>query len=158
MGRSNGWYRSYWHIAWSIQWWHWTTRSVGRNGGWEKNQGIRHKWNSLHNICNHGIKVTSHNFKMKTEKKQIEIEANWLLEVNCRRLEADRFFTSDYNEEVYTKKGLEWINTTESLKDVLNRHYPEMTDTWMNSTSAFSVWDASPEPRNHVPLYFRVPK
>lgn len=75
-----------------------------------------------------------------------------------RRLEADRFFTSDYNEEVYTKKGLEWINTTESLKDVLNRHYPEMTDTWMNSTSAFSVWDASPEPRNHVPLYFRVPK
>ncbi|PIN23555.1 Peroxidase/oxygenase [Handroanthus impetiginosus] len=48
-----------------------------------------------------------------------------------RRLEADRFFTSDFNEEVYTKKGLEWVNTTESLKDVLNRHYPEMSSKWI---------------------------
>ncbi|KAK1317694.1 Alpha-dioxygenase 1 [Acorus calamus] len=31
-----------------------------------------------------------------------------------RRLEADRFFTSNFNEETYTKKGLEWVNTTES--------------------------------------------
>ncbi|KAF5191456.1 Alpha-dioxygenase [Thalictrum thalictroides] len=43
-----------------------------------------------------------------------------------RRLEADRFFTSYFNEETYTKKGLEWVNTTESMKDVLQRHYPEM--------------------------------
>ncbi|GKB40960.1 alpha-dioxygenase 1-like protein, partial [Tanacetum coccineum] len=75
-----------------------------------------------------------------------------------RRLEADRFFTSDFNEDVYTKKGLEWVNTTESLKDVLDRHYPEMTDRWMNSSSAFSVWDAAPEPHNPIPIYFRVPK
>ncbi|XP_024973694.1 alpha-dioxygenase 1-like [Cynara cardunculus var. scolymus] len=75
-----------------------------------------------------------------------------------RRLEADRFFTSDFNKDVYTKKGLEWVNTTESLKDVLDRHYPEMTDRWMNSRSAFSVWDDKPEPHNPIPLYFRVPK
>ncbi|KAK4712543.1 hypothetical protein R3W88_007056 [Solanum pinnatisectum] len=75
-----------------------------------------------------------------------------------RRLEADRFFTSNYNEETYTKKGLEWVNTTEGLKDVLDRHYPEMTEKWMNSNSAFSVWDSSPQPHNPVPLYFRVPK
>ncbi|GJT16687.1 alpha-dioxygenase 1-like protein [Tanacetum coccineum] len=56
-----------------------------------------------------------------------------------RRLEADRFFTTDFNEEVYTKKGLEWVNTTESLKDVLDRHYPEMTNRWMNSESAFTL-------------------
>ncbi|KAI3704774.1 hypothetical protein L1987_75003 [Smallanthus sonchifolius] len=74
-----------------------------------------------------------------------------------RRLEADRFFTSDFNEEVYTKKGLEWVNTTESLKDVLDRHYEKMTDKWMNSASAFTVWDAPPEPNNLVPIYFRVP-
>ncbi|KAL4653551.1 hypothetical protein ACB092_01G312000 [Castanea dentata] len=41
-----------------------------------------------------------------------------------RRLEADRFFTSYFNEETYTKKGLEWVNSTESLKDVLDRHCP----------------------------------
>ncbi|XP_076891583.1 alpha-dioxygenase PIOX-like [Bidens hawaiensis] len=75
-----------------------------------------------------------------------------------RRLEADRFFTSDFNEEVYTKKGLEWVNTTESLKDVLDRHYENMTDKWMNSASAFTVWDAPPEPHNPIPIYFRVPK
>lgn len=77
----------------------------------------------------------------------------------CRRLEADRFFTSNFNEETYTKKGLEWVNNTESLKDVLGRHYPEMTDKWMNSSSAFSVWDSlAPNPdMNHIPLYLRVP-
>ncbi|MCE0481658.1 Alpha-dioxygenase 1 [Datura stramonium] len=74
-----------------------------------------------------------------------------------RRLEADRFYTNNYNEETYTKKGLKWVNTTESLKDVLDRHYPEMTKKWMNSNSAFSVWNSSPEPHNPVPLYFRVP-
>ncbi|GER29463.1 alpha-dioxygenase 2 [Striga asiatica] len=71
------------------------------------------------------------------------------------RLEADRFFTSDFNEDVYTKKGLEWVNTTESLKDVLDRHFPEMSGKWMNSTSAFSVWDAPLPTPNPVPLYFR---
>ncbi|XP_059294091.1 alpha-dioxygenase PIOX [Lycium ferocissimum] len=76
----------------------------------------------------------------------------------ARRLEADRFFTSNYNEETYTKKGLEWVNTTESLKDVLDRHYPEMAEKWMNSGSAFSVWDSSPEPHNPIPLFFRVPQ
>ncbi|XP_010254457.1 PREDICTED: alpha-dioxygenase 1-like [Nelumbo nucifera] len=74
-----------------------------------------------------------------------------------RRLEADRFFTSNYNEETYTRKGLEWVNRTESLRDVINRHYPEMTKKWMNSTSAFSVWDSPPQPHNVIPLYLRVP-
>lgn len=74
-----------------------------------------------------------------------------------RRLEADRFFTSNFNEETYTKKGLEWVNTTESLKDVIDRHYPEMTHKWLNSSSAFSVWDSPPNAPNHIPLYLRVP-
>ncbi|XP_065618442.1 alpha-dioxygenase PIOX [Quercus suber] len=65
-----------------------------------------------------------------------------------RRLEADRFFTSYFNEETYTKKGLEWVNSTESLKDVLDRHYPIMVMKWINSTSAFSVWDSPPNSHN----------
>ncbi|KAM7506734.1 hypothetical protein LguiA_017187 [Lonicera macranthoides] len=76
-----------------------------------------------------------------------------------RRLEADRFFTSNYNEETYTKKGLSWVNSTESLKDVLDRHYPDVTKTWINSKSAFSVWDDSPPKHfsNLIPLYLRLP-
>ncbi|CAK9161295.1 unnamed protein product [Ilex paraguariensis] len=73
-------------------------------------------------------------------------------------LEADRFFTSNFNEDTYTKKGLEWVNTTESLKDVLDRPYPEMTQKWMNCTSAFSVWDFAPNSYNPIPLYLRVPE
>ncbi|CAN0857404.1 Alpha-dioxygenase PIOX [Linum grandiflorum] len=74
-----------------------------------------------------------------------------------RRLEADRFFTSYFNEETYTKKGLAWVNTTESLKDVIDRNYPGMTEKWMNSTSAFTVWDAPPQPYNPIPLCLRIP-
>ncbi|XP_078158695.1 alpha-dioxygenase PIOX-like [Carex rostrata] len=60
-----------------------------------------------------------------------------------RRLESDRFFTSYFNEKTYTKKGLQWVNTTEGLRDVIHRHYPEITDKWMKSASAFSVWDSA---------------
>ncbi|XP_044501170.1 alpha-dioxygenase 1-like [Mangifera indica] len=74
-----------------------------------------------------------------------------------RRLEADRFFTSYFNEKTYTKKGLQWVNNTESLRDVLHRHYPEITKKWMNSTSAFSVWDSPPNACNLIPLYLRLP-
>ncbi|XP_019428264.1 PREDICTED: alpha-dioxygenase 1-like [Lupinus angustifolius] len=74
-----------------------------------------------------------------------------------RRLEADRFFTSNFNEETYTKKGLEWVNTTESLKDVIDRHYPQITHKWMNSSSAFSVWDSPPNTHNPIPIYLRIP-
>ncbi|KAJ4892615.1 Alpha-dioxygenase 1 [Raphanus sativus] len=86
-----------------------------------------------------------------------ETAFNIFLLMATRRLEADRFFTSDFNETTYTKKGLEWVNTTENLKDVFDRHYPEMTDRWMNSESAFSVWDSPPVAKNPIPLYLRVP-
>lgn len=74
-----------------------------------------------------------------------------------RRLEADRFFTSYFNEDAYTKTGLEWVNSTESLRDVINRHYPNITSKWMNSTSAFTVWDAPPNSFNPIPLLLRFP-
>ncbi|MCO5600226.1 hypothetical protein L7F22_054336 [Adiantum nelumboides] len=75
-----------------------------------------------------------------------------------RRLEADRFFTSDFNEDVYTKEGLEWVNTTESLKDVLVRHHKHALDHWLNpNISAFSVWSADPPAKNHIPILLRIP-
>ncbi|EFJ37878.1 hypothetical protein SELMODRAFT_229898 [Selaginella moellendorffii] len=59
-----------------------------------------------------------------------------------RRLEADRFFTSNFNAKSYTKEGLAWVNNTESLKDVLQRHHGNLVDKWLNARSAFSVWSA----------------
>ncbi|XP_020215718.2 alpha-dioxygenase 2 isoform X2 [Cajanus cajan] len=73
-----------------------------------------------------------------------------------RRLEADRFFTTNFNSKTYTDKGLEWVNRTESLKDVIDRHFPEMTKNWMRCSSAFSVWDSMPDPTNYIPLYLRL--
>ncbi|KAL0700612.1 hypothetical protein Bca4012_056734 [Brassica carinata] len=75
--------------------------------------------------------------------------------VASRRLEADRFFTTNFNEKTYTKEGLEWVNTTESLKDVIDRHFPNLTNKWMRCTSAFSVWSSDPDPTNWLLLYLR---
>ncbi|XVF53810.1 hypothetical protein PTKIN_Ptkin05aG0128900 [Pterospermum kingtungense] len=72
-----------------------------------------------------------------------------------RRLEADRFSTINFNAQTYTDKGLEWVNKTESLKDVIDRHFPDMTRKWIRCSSAFSVWDAAPNKRNYIPLYLR---
>jgi tetratricopeptide (TPR) repeat protein len=59
-----------------------------------------------------------------------------------RRLQADRFYTDSYNEETYTREGLEWIDQTE-FKDVLLRHYPELAQTGLaNVKNAFEPWDA----------------
>jgi hypothetical protein len=68
-----------------------------------------------------------------------------------RRLQADRFFTDCYNEEVYTAEGLEWIDRTD-LKTVLLRHYPELADTGLaNIKNAFEPWDEGPDldPERH---------
>ncbi|KAH9801540.1 alpha-dioxygenase 2 [Citrus sinensis] len=76
--------------------------------------------------------------------------------IASRRLEADRFFTTNFNSKTYTEKGLEWVNKTETLKDVIDRHFPEMTKKWMRCSSAFSVWDSEPNQSNYIPLYLRL--
>ena len=58
-----------------------------------------------------------------------------------RRLQADRFYTTNYNEETYSKEGLKWIDDS-SFKTVLLRHYPELGDTGLgNVKNAFEPWD-----------------
>jgi hypothetical protein len=58
-----------------------------------------------------------------------------------RRLQADRFFTDSYREEVYTSEGLAWIDDA-SLKTVLLRHHPELGATGLVSVeNAFEPWD-----------------
>lgn len=60
-----------------------------------------------------------------------------------RRLQADRFYTDDYNEDVYTPEGMAWIDDV-SLKTVILRHYPELAETGLgNIKNAFEPWDTS---------------
>ncbi len=58
-----------------------------------------------------------------------------------RRLQADRFYTDDFNEDTYTKEGLEWIDRAD-LKHVLLRNFPALANTGLaNVTNAFEPWD-----------------
>ena len=58
-----------------------------------------------------------------------------------RRLQADRFYTDAFNDEVYTPEGLRWIDATD-FKTVLLRHFPELASTGLaNIRNAFEPWD-----------------
>jgi hypothetical protein len=67
-----------------------------------------------------------------------------------RRLQADRFFTDFYREEVYTAEGLQWVDDA-SLKEVLLRHYPQLRATGLaNVENAFEPWDLGElDPKRH---------
>jgi hypothetical protein len=68
-----------------------------------------------------------------------------------RRLQADRFYTDDYREEVYSAEGLAWVDDS-SFKKVILRHFPELATTGLgNVTNAFEPWDTSAEldPERH---------
>lgn len=62
-----------------------------------------------------------------------------------RRLQADRFYTDDYGEEVYTKEGLRWVDES-SLKRVILRHFPQLEQSGLgNIKNAFEPWDIGSE-------------
>jgi len=67
-----------------------------------------------------------------------------------RRLQADRFYTDDYREEVYSKEGMEWIDRS-SFKNVILRHHPELAATGLgNVKNAFEPWDVGQlDPARH---------
>ncbi len=56
-----------------------------------------------------------------------------------RRLNSDRFFTTDYTPAVYTQAGLDWVNDN-SMASVLLRHYPQLRPTLGPVTNAFAPW------------------
>ena len=56
-----------------------------------------------------------------------------------RRLNSDRFFTTDYNARVYTQTGLDWIDDND-MSTVLLRHFPELLPSLRNVKNAFAPW------------------
>lgn len=54
-----------------------------------------------------------------------------------RRLEADRFFTDNFNKETYTDVGFQWVKSTNSMRDVLQRHFPNVDHVIAKGSSAF---------------------
>jgi hypothetical protein len=56
-----------------------------------------------------------------------------------RRLKSDRFFTTDYRPEIYTKAGLDWINDN-GFESVLLRHYPALAPAVQGLANPFQPW------------------
>ncbi len=66
------------------------------------------------------------------------------------RLLGDRYFTDDFREEVYTRVGLDWIDTV-TMKSLLLRNFPGLDDTALaNVRNAFEPWEAGRlDPQRH---------
>lgn len=60
-----------------------------------------------------------------------------------RRLNSDRFFTTDFTEEIYSKAGMDWVRHN-TMSTVLLRHYPELAPALRGVENAFAPWKAVP--------------
>jgi hypothetical protein len=56
-----------------------------------------------------------------------------------RRLNSDRFFTTDFTPEVYTPVGLRWIEDN-GLASVLLRHFPGLRRALRGARNPFAPW------------------
>jgi hypothetical protein len=59
--------------------------------------------------------------------------------MNPRRMQSDRFYTTDYRAAVYTQAGLDWVHDND-LKSVLLRHYPCLVPVLKNVRRVFAPW------------------
>ncbi|MDP9248752.1 MAG: heme peroxidase [Candidatus Dormibacteraeota bacterium] len=56
-----------------------------------------------------------------------------------RRLNSDRFFTTDFTPEVYTPAGLKWVDDN-GFASVLLRHFPGLRPALRNVRNPFAPW------------------
>jgi len=56
-----------------------------------------------------------------------------------RRLESDRFFTTDFTPRIYTQTGMEWI-ANNTFSSVLLRHAPGLGTALRSVENAFAPW------------------
>jgi hypothetical protein len=59
-----------------------------------------------------------------------------------RRLNSDRFFTTDYTEAVYTKLGLDWV-ADNTLSTVMLRHFPALAPALRGVQNGFAPWSST---------------
>ena len=61
-----------------------------------------------------------------------------------RRLKSDRFFTTDFSEQVYTRVGLDWIKDN-GFASVVQRHFPQLSPCLQNLANPFAPWHKMPD-------------
>jgi hypothetical protein len=61
-----------------------------------------------------------------------------------RRLESDRFFTTDFRPEIYTEAGMDWVKAN-TMRTVLLRHFPSLAPALHGVANPFAPWQAVSE-------------
>jgi len=56
-----------------------------------------------------------------------------------RRLNSDRFFTTDYRSEIYSEAGLRWVDGN-GFAEVLTRHFPKLAPALTGVANPFAPW------------------
>jgi hypothetical protein len=56
-----------------------------------------------------------------------------------RRLNSDRFFTTDFRPEIYSPAGLQWVRDND-MRTVLLRHFPQLRPAMRGVDNAFAPW------------------
>jgi len=59
-----------------------------------------------------------------------------------RRLESDRFFTTDFTPEVYTEVGFDWVKDN-TMRTVLLRHFPSLEPALRGVVNPFAPWTST---------------
>jgi hypothetical protein len=73
----------------------------------------------------------------------------------ARRLKSDRFFTTHFTPEVYTRTGFDWVQNT-TMKDVLLRHHPELQPVLKDVELPFAPWPTPAGDGSGSPVAKRV--
>jgi hypothetical protein len=58
-----------------------------------------------------------------------------------RRLNSDRFFTTDFSDQVYSPVGMQWVRNN-TMRDVLLRHYPALAGALRQVSNPFAPWSS----------------
>jgi hypothetical protein len=58
-----------------------------------------------------------------------------------RRLKSDRFLTTDYNANIYSPVGLDWVENN-SMSSLILRHFPGVAPVLRQVQNAFAPWPA----------------
>lgn len=56
-----------------------------------------------------------------------------------RRLKSDRFFTEDFNADVYTSAGFDWVKDN-GMRNVMERHAPALAAHFADARNMFFPW------------------
>jgi hypothetical protein len=57
----------------------------------------------------------------------------------ARRLQSDRFLTVDFRPEIYTRFGIDWIDTND-MTSVIQRHCPDLAARLPRGANPFAPW------------------